>query len=551
MSIFQRQTYLTPGIYRETVVSEPAPELQTGVPVFLGLIRKDHFDSVSTDFHLRSLSESGIWLVRQKAGDTETDPQGFCLWSEFQDAFSALEPFGYLVHAVRGFFENGGTRCFVQIICFDDRDVKPGRALGMGLDTCRSLDTVDLVCAPDIMWSPDSESPVSDPDEIKRMQAQVLRHCQESGDRFAILDSLPNADEDEVTGQCAGLKGSNGALYYPWIRVLDGPASTGGFIPPCGHVAGVYARSDEQTGVHKAPANEVLHGVLDLETVIDNALQGLLNPTGVNCLRVFPGRGILIWGARTVSGDPAWRHVNIRRVFITLRRWIELNMSDVIFEANDQRLWARIRLEITGYLNGLFEQGGLKGKVPEEAFYIKCDQETNPTEVRDAGMVVTEIGIAPAAPCEFIVIRIIQSETGMDITGDQTAGEAFMPEWEAQSLSGRGTGDVRISYIEYTTPGRDVSGEYVVIQNKGTDAVDMGNWTLTDRAAHTFRFPEFVLNPGDRVRVWTRAGTNTSNDLFWGSGIAIWNNEGDTATLCDREGNVVNRYKYLPHEEAA
>lgn len=401
--------YQTPGVYREEVLLAPAAELRTGVPAFLGLTEKGAINT----------------------------PQMLTLWTQFEEQFGARLSDGYLPYAVRGFFEHGGDLCYV-VRLDDTLDAK--KALSDGLDALVPLDTIDLVCAPDIIRlrqqkelpSLDTLDPIwrayitrllqqwklsPDPDEVLTMQAAVLEHCDTLGERFAILDSLPGASVDEVLEQRGKLSGTNGALYYPWVRVLDGPASTNGFIPPCGHVAGVYARSDQRVGVHKAPANEVLEDVLDLEVNLTDSQQGELNPKGVSCLRAFPGRGIRVWGARTLSGDPAWTYVNVRRLFLTAGRWIERNMPVAVFEPNDARLWARISRELTAYFNDLFRRGALKGRTAQEAFYVKCDAETNPPEVREAGMVVTEIGLAPALPSEFIVVRIIHGASGVTITG--------------------------------------------------------------------------------------------------------------------------------------
>jgi phage tail sheath protein FI len=156
--------------------------------------------------------------------------------------------------------------------------------------------------------------------------------------------------------------------------------------------------------------------VLDLESNLTDVQQGNLNPQGINCLRAFPGRGIRVWGARTLSHNPAWNYVNVRRLFLTAGRWIERNLSNAVFEPNDHKLWARIRRELTAYFSGLFRQGALKGNKAEEAFYVKCDTETNPPEVRDSGTVITEIGLSPMIPSEFIVIRIVHSAIGMTIS---------------------------------------------------------------------------------------------------------------------------------------
>ena len=256
------------------------------------------------------------------------------------------------------------------------------------------------------------------PCAVHTLQTAVLDHCDRTGDRLAILDALPGGDIETVLEQRRRLSGHNGALYFPWL-------DTGGrddqgqvlFVPPCGHVAGVYARSDAQVGVHKAPANEVLEGVLDLEINLSNTQQGRLNPVGVNALRVFPGRGIRVWGARTISPEAAWMYINVRRLFLTAGRWIERNLANAVFEPNGPSLWARLTRELTAYFNGLLQQGALQGATSREAFYVKCDGETNPPEVRDAGQVITEIGLAPTVPGEFIVIRIIHGASGVTISG--------------------------------------------------------------------------------------------------------------------------------------
>ena len=375
----------TPGVYREEIFPVPPVELRTSVPAFLGLTDAGKFPGEKISFN---------------------EPKLLTLWPQFEQFFQA-RPDSYLAYTVRGFFENGGRECYVIRL----KNRTPA-ALEEGLAALASLNTIDLVCAPDIMRSRTSTNNL---EEIRQMQAAVLRHCQRLGDRFAILDSLPQVELDQVQEQGTGLAGAHGALYYPWIRIADGPEENGSFVPPCGHVAGIYARSDERVGVYKAPANEIVNGALELEIDLTNEQQGKLNPQGINCLRTFPGRGIRVWGARTLSGDSNWRYINVRRIFLTAGRWIERHLADSVFEPNDLRLWARIRRELTAYFNDLFQQGALQGSSPEEAFYVKCDEETNPPEVRDRGEVVTEIGLVAALPGEFIIVRIIQSANGTTI----------------------------------------------------------------------------------------------------------------------------------------
>ena len=226
-------------------------------------------------------------------------------------------------------------------------------------------------------------------------------------DRLAILDTAPNSSVDSVLDQrrriTQGLtEPLNGALYYPWLQTGQDQ-----WVPPCGHVAGIFARTDASVGVFKAPANEEVRDALDLEVAIDKPLQDRLNPEGVNCLRVFPGRGIRVWGARTLNRDPAWRHINVRRLCLTVGRWVDRNMTWAAFEPNDPRLWVRIQRELHPYLTGLWRAGALQGQTPAEGFYVRCDADTNPPETREVGQVVTEIGLAATAPAEFIVVRII------------------------------------------------------------------------------------------------------------------------------------------------
>jgi phage tail sheath protein FI len=242
---------------------------------------------------------------------------------------------------------------------------------------------------------------------IDEVQHALLSHCGELGDRLAILDSAPGSSVERVLDQRRRItqrltEPLNGALYFPWLQTGHDE-----WVPPCGHVAGIFARTDARIGVFKAPANEEVSDALDLEVAIDNALQNRLNPDGVNCLRAFPGRGIRVWGARTLNRDPAWRHINVRRLFLTVGRWVDRNMTWAAFEPNDRRLWVRIQRELNPYLTGLWRAGALQGKTPSEAFYVRCDADTNPPEIREVGQVVTEIGLAATAPAEFIVVRII------------------------------------------------------------------------------------------------------------------------------------------------
>jgi phage tail sheath protein FI len=380
------QIYQTPGVYKEDVFFKPETKLPTGVVAFVGFA--DVVGLEGSEFN------SPLALHRKE---------------EFTARFNSRAE-SYLNEAVTGFFENGGARCYVVRA---DPDASGGgpKALETAIEALASVNDLDLLAVPDAMslhvsgGQPDVEGMI-------RVQQLMLTHCAREGNRFAILDSLPKDTlhensveavlkqrESLTIGQAEPV---NGALYFPWLRTLNGR-----FVPPCGHVGGIFARTDARVGVFKAPANEEVFGVLDLDANVDDGVQGQLNPEGVNCLRAFPRRGIRVWGARTLSRDLNWRYVNVRRLFLTLRRWIDLNMTWANFEPNEPRLWVRIQRELTTYLNRLLQDGALKGATPAEAFYVKCDSETNPPELREVGQVVTEIGLAPQSPAEFIVVRII------------------------------------------------------------------------------------------------------------------------------------------------
>jgi len=187
-------------------------------------------------------------------------------------------------------------------------------------------------------------------------------------------------------------------------------------MPPGGYVTGVYSRSDTERGVHKAPANEVVFGASDLEFQIMKGEQDVLNPKGVNVIRAFPGRGIRIWGARTLSSNTLWKYINVRRLFIYIEASIEKGTQWVVFEPNDYRLWSRVKITITQFLTGVWRSGALMGTTPEEAFFVKCDRSTMTQDDIDNGRLICIIGIAPVKPAEFVIFRIAQWQGGSAAT---------------------------------------------------------------------------------------------------------------------------------------
>jgi phage tail sheath protein FI len=278
-----------------------------------------------------------------------------------------------------------------------------------GVDGLEALDDVTMVCVPDLMATPPGEE--LNLDMVKAVQTAMIAHCERLGDRVAILDSPPNMTPQEIKKWrmvTAGYDSNYAAFYYPWIQVDDPIQNRPIYIPPSGHMAGVWARNDNTRGVHKAPANEVVQGAVGLAYNTTKGEQDTLNPNGVNCIRAFPGRGIRVWGARTLSSNPSWRYINVRRLFNYVEKSIENGTQWVVFEPNDPFLWARVRRDVGAFLSTVWSDGALFGASPSQAFYVKCDEELNPPESRDMGRLIIEIGMCPVKPAEFVIFRISQ-----------------------------------------------------------------------------------------------------------------------------------------------
>jgi phage tail sheath protein FI len=271
-----------------------------------------------------------------------------------------------------------------------------------------AIDEVTIVIMPDL-WA------VANDTQVRDLQGKMIAHCENMGDRMAILDPPPDLLPQEILEwrmNTAGYDSKMSALYYPWIETMDPLTSRPIKIPPSGHVAGLWCRVDESRGVHKAPANEVVMGANGLAFQITHAEQGGLNKVGINCIRAFPGRGIRVWGARTLSSDPEWRYINVRRLFNYISESIMEGTQWSVFEPNDQFLWLQLRNAASSFLTRTWRSGALFGSSPQEAFFVKCDAETNPPDVIEAGQVVCEIGIAPVKPAEFVIFRLSQFSGG-------------------------------------------------------------------------------------------------------------------------------------------
>ena len=306
-----------------------------------------------------------------------------------------------------GIYTLTGTQLQVRSVNVADYRGQPAERTGLG--GLEALDDVTMLCVPDLMRSyQDGEMSLED---VQAVQQAVYEHCELQKYRFAILDCPPGLSAQGILEwrMKANFDTKYAALYYPWIETSDMVRGKGTVrVPPSGHMAGIYARSDAERGVHKAPGNEVVRGATGLPIVVTRSEQDSLNPVGINCIRSFPGRGIRVWGARTLSSDPAWRYINVRRLFNMVEQSIERGTQWVVFEPNDLDLWARVRRDVRAFLRVVWSSGALFGATPDEAFFVKCDVETNPHELRDLGQLNIYIGMAPVKPAEFVIFHITQ-----------------------------------------------------------------------------------------------------------------------------------------------
>ena len=286
-----------------------------------------------------------------------------------------------------------------------------------GIESFTAMEDVRLIVCPDLMAGLPKDINILEDDTAKKrifaVQKAMQAHCERLRYRFAILDTPPglNAKQVKEWRSELGIDSSYCAMYYPWLEVPDFSGSNGKttMVPPSGYMAGVYNRVDSDRGVHKAPANEAPLGVIGLERRLTKGEQDTLNPVGINCFRFFAGgRGIKIWGARTLSSDGSWRYINVRRLFITIAASLDEGLQWVVFEPNDMKLWARVRRDIRAFLSTFWLNGALFGNTQSDAFYVKCDEDLNPPAIRDLGQLIIEVGVCPVKPAEFVILRLSQ-----------------------------------------------------------------------------------------------------------------------------------------------
>jgi len=327
----------------------------------------------------------------------------------------ATDETGLAVPPQLGLFGLESSAPVVALTSISPKDYIGDSADRTGLGGLDAVDELTIICAPDLMSA--YQKGLIDGDGLRAVQTAMIDHCERNGDRVAIIDSPPGLKPQAIKDwrlNEARYDSSYAALYYPWIQVSDPVSGKTMNLPPSGHLAGVWARTDGARGVHKAPANETIAGCIGLEYQTNQMEQTLLNPVGINCIRAFPGRGIRIWGARTLSSDPEWRYLNVRRLFNFVRESIAGGTQWSVFEPNDQTLWMQLRRDSSAFLTRVYMTGALFGATAKDAFYVKCDSENNTRETIDAGQVIVEIGIAPTKPAEFVIFRISQWAPGAE-----------------------------------------------------------------------------------------------------------------------------------------
>ncbi|MGB3515739.1 MAG: phage tail sheath C-terminal domain-containing protein [Elainellaceae cyanobacterium] len=304
-----------------------------------------------------------------------------------------------------------------------------------GIKGLFEVDDVAMVACPDLMLA--YEQGLLSLEQVHGVMEMMITGCENSAPspayRMAVIDPPPvkprrgetpvSPDQQKPQDVEAwlmegfGRRSQFAALYYPWLKVADPRnAGQGKLVPPCGHMMGIWCRTDETRGIHKAPANEVPRGVLDLAYDTNFREQELLNPKGINCIRKFRDRGLQVWGARTLvePADVNWRYISVRRLMSYISKSIEMGTQWAVFEPNDEDLWARVTRTVKNFLERLWRSGALFGSSPEQAFYVKCDAELNTPETMKLGILYVEVGIAPVRPAEFVVFRISQWDPSQD-----------------------------------------------------------------------------------------------------------------------------------------
>ena len=345
-------------------------------------------------------------------GETECGPltpRLITSYTEYKRLFGGVfHPTKYMPHAINGFFENGGKRA---VVCRVEGNGAASPSVAGCEEVLASLENPTGVDAPALR----AISLVYAPNASANVAKAVVAHCEKMRYRFAVIDCEQGQSAAANLNPFASIAGSSyGAFYYPWIVTAEPGSGASMLTPPGGHVLGIYARSDTERGVFKAPSNEVVRGALDVEFHVTEAMQDVLNPKGVNVIRRFPGRGIRVWGARTMASNAEWKYINARRLFVFLERSIDEGTQWAVFEPNGDRLWGRVIDTIRQFLHAQWRAGALQGQREQDAFFIRCDRTTMTQDDIDNGRLICEIGVAAIRPAEFVIFRIAKTTSEVD-----------------------------------------------------------------------------------------------------------------------------------------
>ncbi|MDE1176401.1 MAG: phage tail sheath subtilisin-like domain-containing protein [Edaphobacter sp.] len=387
--------FIAPGVYIEEIPSRTRPitGVATSITAFVGLASDGPVNQVSepfasyTDFKASYGDASLITLADQ------------------------TQVRNYLALAVQAFFENGGTKLYISRVTAADgtNSAQPvADDYGRALKLLEPITEIAIVAAPGATVA--NASGIA---SVTPVHAALIAHAErQSAYRFAVLDPPQGCSVADVQSLRAQYDTRSAALYYPWVNVPDpSPAAGAGAqisLPPSGFLCGIYAQNDNARGVFKAPANIAIKGAIGFETTINDQINDVLNPLGINCLRSFPGRGNLVWGARTLSSDPEWKYVNVSRYLLYLEQSIDEGTQWAVFEPNAQNLWTAVQSSVSSFLYNEWRSGALLGTKPEQAYLVKCDRTTMTQNDIDNGQLICLVGVAVIQPAEFVIFQISQ-----------------------------------------------------------------------------------------------------------------------------------------------
>ncbi|HJY74246.1 MAG TPA: phage tail sheath C-terminal domain-containing protein, partial [Streptosporangiaceae bacterium] len=336
------------------------------------------------------LDANSLWVAVNAQSQLVNLSQGAAFSTVLTD-FPTASPHG-------GWLTLGGAEDHLEALTVEDFvGADGGSGHRTGIQALEDIDDI-AICAVPGMWS-------------QTVQSSLIQHCELLKDRFAILDPPDGLSIDDIDSFRQPFDTQYAALYYPWCITVDPSTNSNVHVPPSGLMAGIYADTDTNRGVHKAPANTVIHGINltgGLAADITKREQDILNPAGINALRFFPGRGERVWGARTLSSDTDWKYINVRRLFIYVEKSIFNGTQWVVFEPNNEQLWALIRQTISAFLTTVWQTGALAGTTPDEAFLVQCDHTTMSPDDLANGRLICIIGLAPVFPAEFVIFRFEQ-----------------------------------------------------------------------------------------------------------------------------------------------